>query len=351
MRGMNKDRTARWLRGATLAAALAAPLAGGLALPAQANDSSAELRAGGLVFVANDVISMVSEDLFISEKEVRVRYLFRNPSDKDVTLLVAFPMPDLAHSESPISIPFPDADNFLGFKTLVDGKPVETRMERRVIGLGLDRTKLLEDLKIPLAPTWEQTVKALDALPDDAKRKLLEIGLVRPDDYDAGKGWEHHLAPLDWTLKTTYYWTQTFPAKSDLKVEHHYSPSVGLSLGTLVGDTNPDSYIKRELRRMDEAYCMDGAFKAAVAKAPRPKDAPLPPFSEARIGYILKTGANWSGAISDFTLTVDKGAPENLVSFCGTGVKKIGPTTFQMKAKDFLPENDLGILILKPQPK
>lgn len=334
--------------GSAAIGALAALAAFGLWEPAAANDSSAELRAGGLVFVPNEVISMVSEDLFISEKEVKVRYLFRNTSDKDVTVLVAFPMPDLAYSESPISIPFPDTENFLDFKTEVEGKRVETKIERRVISFGLDRTALLEELKVPLAPTWSQTVKALDALPDATKAKLLELGLVRPDEYDAGKGWEKHLAPLDWTLKTTYYWTQTFPAKRDLKVEHHYSPSVGTSLGTLLGYVNPDAYVKRQLANMERDYCMDASFKAAVAKAPKVKNTTSPALSEARIGYILKTGANWNGPISSFTLTVDKGSPNNLISFCGNGVKKIGPTTFQMQAKDFWPEEDLNILILKP---
>ena len=63
---------------------------------------------------------------------------------------------------------------------------------------------------------------------------------------------------------------------------------------------------------------------------------------------MLTTGANWGGPIKDFTLTIDKGAPENLVSFCGEGVKKIGPTTFEMKATDFYPEKDIHILLLKP---
>ncbi|OYX87727.1 MAG: hypothetical protein B7Y75_01670 [Azorhizobium sp. 35-67-5] len=74
-------------------------------------------------------------------------------------------------------------------------------------------------------------------------------------------------------------------------------------------------------------------------------------MSEARIAYILRTGANWYGPIGDFTLTIDKGAPDNLISFCATGVKKIGPTTFQVKARDFFPERDLDILILKPAPR
>jgi len=46
--------------------------------------------------------------------------------------------------------------------------------------------------------------------------------------------------------------------------------------------------------------------------------------------------------------TIDKGDPSNIVSFCGSGVRKIGPTTFQMKARDFYPERDIDILIMRP---
>jgi len=64
-------------------------------LPALANDTSAELSTGGLIFVRNDDVEMPSEDLAISAREVSVRYRFLNRSDKDVTVLVAFPMPDI----------------------------------------------------------------------------------------------------------------------------------------------------------------------------------------------------------------------------------------------------------------
>ena len=48
-----------------LAAALAA------ASPASANDSTAELATGGLVFVRNDNVEMRSEDLLISARRFR----------------------------------------------------------------------------------------------------------------------------------------------------------------------------------------------------------------------------------------------------------------------------------------
>lgn len=319
---------------------------------ARANDTTAALEAGGLVFVPNDQVEMRSEDLFISEKEVRVSYVFHSNADKDTTVLVAFPMPDITQVEQDVAVPNPASPNFLDFVTTVDGKPVDTKVELRATAFGLDRTQLLTELNVPLNPLGPETQKALDALPQDKQQQLLELGLVRRDDYDVGKGMERHLAPL-WTLRTTFYWMQTFPAQKDLKVEHRYKPSVGMSVGTILG-----SEIKGEpdfvnlIKAQREKYCVEPQLTAVLQKAAREaqkRDAMA--YSEAFIGYVLKTGANWYGPIQDFTLTIDKGAPENLVSFCATGAKKIGPTTFQVKAKDFWPQSDLEILILKPYPK
>ena len=64
--------------------------------PAFANDSTGHLSAGGIVLGRSADIEMRSEDLYVSTAEVRVRYRFFNGSDKDITTLVAFPMPDVA---------------------------------------------------------------------------------------------------------------------------------------------------------------------------------------------------------------------------------------------------------------
>ncbi|HUG62581.1 MAG TPA: DUF4424 family protein, partial [Methylomirabilota bacterium] len=74
-------------------AVLACALLGLAAAPAAANDSVAELRPGGLLFVTNDDVAMEREDLTISMDEVRVDYVFRNTSDNPVSVTVAFPMP------------------------------------------------------------------------------------------------------------------------------------------------------------------------------------------------------------------------------------------------------------------
>jgi hypothetical protein len=74
----------------------------------------------------------------------------------------------------------------------------------------------------------------------------------------------------------------------------------------------------------------------------------MPYWDEQRISYILTTANNWAAPIKQFHLTVDKGDPDALVSFCGTNVRKTGATTFEMTATDFVPERELEVLIVKP---
>ena len=54
--------------------------------------------------------------------------------------------------------------------------------------------------------------------------------------------------------------------------------------------------------------------------------------------------------IKEFRLTVDKGAADNLVSFCGDDVKKIGETQFEVKKADYTPDGNLAVLILRKLP-
>jgi len=328
-----------------LAAALAA------ASPASANDSTAELATGGLVFVRNENVEMRSEDLTISAKEVQVRYRFFNKSDKAVTVLVAFPMPEIEVDgpDANIALPTDDPVNLLAFATTVNGRPVTTKVEQRAHALGLDRTQMLRDLAIPLAPHLKATNEALDKLPRAKWDELIRFGLAEIEQYDAGKGMQDHLAPR-WSLQTTFYWEQTFPAKAETVVEHRYKPSVGTTVQTGLG--SPGAAQEDWYEDYVEKYCLDKEFLAAVERARREAKSQFgAPYSEQRIEYILTTGANWAGPIKEFRLVVDKGDAESLVSFCGDDVKKISPTRFEMKMTDFTPEDDLAVLILKRLPK
>lgn len=330
----------------TIALAVLATL---LAAPALANDSTAELAAGGLVLTKTEAIEMRSEDLFISQEAVQVRYVFVNTSGAPVTTRVAFPMPDIGGEEffySDNSIPNrEDPTNLLDFRTTVDGRAVTMAVEQKAVARGVDRTDWLRGHGIPLALHLDGIVAKLDAMPQAVKDEALALGLVTRDEYDAGKGWESHLSPA-WVLKTTFHWEQSFAPGAEVVVEHSYRPAVGGSVGTMVG--SPGYMADAEGAAERARYCIDSAFLGAVERAKKGRD--YPPFTETRIAYVLKTGGNWARPIGNFRLVIDKGAPENLVSFCARGVKKIGPTRFEVRKTNWRPENDLSILILKPLP-
>jgi len=329
----------RHLAAAALGTALALILAGA----AGANDSTAGLTNGGLVLTKSADIEMRSEKLFISDKQVRVDYQFLNTSPKDVTVTVAFPMPDITVEgmDDNIAVPNPDSPNILGFKTLVDGRPVNAQVEQKVISNGVDRTALLRSLGVPLSPFSQNTGKVLVKLPQATKDQLVKLGLAMA--YDDGDG--HEMQPT-WTLKTTYYWTQTFPAGQTLAVHHEYTPSVGSSAGSMWGTKGAekeDGYAAQKAK-----YCVDDSFLAAIHRS-MPAGDENSPYQEERIDYILVSGANWKAPIGDFQMTIDKGAANRLISFCGDGVTKTSPTQFQVHHANFTPAKDVAVLILLPE--
>lgn len=325
---------------------LAALLLLGSSGAALANDSTAELGAGGLILARTDAVTMEKEVLSISPELVSVDYVFRNVTDKDVSTIVAFPMPEIVGN--PYSFPAvpkdPD-DNFLGFSVTIDGAAVTPQLEQRAFAMGVDVTKDLEAQGVPLYPNGDKVLAALAKLPPDVVDAWVDRGMIIPEEYDDGSGMKKVLSPF-WAMRSTYWWRATFPANKAVAVSHRYTPSVGgsaglnfITEGKLAG-SGYDEYVKK--------YCFDKAFEDTVLKSAAANPDGFPDFYETRLSYILTTGGNWAtGAIGDFTLKVDKGDETALVSFCGEGVRKTGPTTFEMTARDYYPEHDVDILILK----
>ncbi|RYE60384.1 MAG: DUF4424 domain-containing protein, partial [Hyphomicrobiales bacterium] len=155
-----------------------------LAMPAVANDTTAQLGTGGLVFVTNEQIRMASEDLYISPTEVRVTYEFENTSDEDQHILVAFPMPDVQGSgdfmvDVPVQsagyeghTPITDPENLFGFATTFNGAPVDAELHQYAFNNNIDYTKLLRNLGVPLEPFGEATYAALGALDEEDAQTL-----------------------------------------------------------------------------------------------------------------------------------------------------------------------------------
>ncbi|MDO1581252.1 DUF4424 domain-containing protein [Rhizobium oryzicola] len=312
-----------------------------LAAAASANDSVAEFKTGTLVFLYTDKVEMSEEDLFISMDEVRVDYVFTNKTDKDVETVVAFPMPDLQGSHG-VLLNDPEADNFVGFTVTQDGNAISPNLEQHVLAGGIDHTDELRQAKVPLLPYSDKTPTAIAALPDATRKDWVSKGLVWEEPDYSGKETRRQYIPL-WTLRSTYWWKTTFPAGKTVRVSHRYKPGVGGNSGIwFVEDGKTTDAFKDYSTR----YCMDDAFLKTATKLSHGTSGKDPFYTEKRLSYILTTGAHWGGTIGKFKLTIDKGKPENYLSFCGDGVKKTGPTTFVMEKTDFYPAKDLDILIL-----
>lgn len=331
---------------ASFLAALAVPFALALAAPVHANDSMAVIGAGGIELATTESVSMDSEELYISPSKVTVDYVFTNRSSKDLESIVAFPMPDIRFQQGDMGdVPNHNSDNFMGFEVSQDGAPIKVELQQRAFAAGLDVTDELKERGVSLLPVRDGLAEELAKMltPEEADDWVAR-GLVSRSVYMDGEVEKLELMP-SWTLRSTYWWRTVFPAGKPVKVQHAYKPSVGGTVDmTFIREgkaaDNFEAYKKR--------YCLDdGMMKAAAKIQAKPQKNIF--WMEKWLSYILVTGNNWSGPIGTFHLTVDKEDPKSLVSFCGDGVKKTGPTTFEMTAEDFYPQKNLDVLIVYPQ--
>ena len=95
-----------------------------------ANDSSVGLDSGNIVFKKSDGFIMLSEDLFISPQETRVRYQFKNETSADIKTQVGFPISPMAIDGGDHSFDTASGDP-LSFSTWVNGKKVNTQVHRK----------------------------------------------------------------------------------------------------------------------------------------------------------------------------------------------------------------------------
>lgn len=314
------------------------------AAPTLANDTSAELSVGGLVFTRSADVSLESEDLTITPDLVTVKYRFLNHAAAPVTLTVAFPLPDIDLSEGEsYSIPTLDPTNFVGFETKIDGAPVKFSIHQTAMLGTQDISAQLRAANVPLLPIGAEETRLAD-LPPATREQLIKQGLLLPNGTD-DQG--HQLYEGAWTVKTAVVRQQTFPPNRPVVVEHRYHTSVGMSFDTVLRKgLRLNKAMAPEVERYKKEYCISDAFLASLDKLGGDGQANTAKLQERRISYVLKTGANWAGPIKDFNLTVDKQKPDRLISFCPKEAKASSPTLTQFTAKDFTPERDLKILIV-----
>ena len=100
-----------------------------LAGAAHANDSTGTVSTSGIKYLKNPHIDMQSEDLYISENQIRVHYRFKNTSSQDIIETVLFPLPIVPAF---IDYDFADTKGLVdSFRIYADGKPVRPQAHVR----------------------------------------------------------------------------------------------------------------------------------------------------------------------------------------------------------------------------
>ncbi|CAG1020229.1 hypothetical protein DOJK_00192 [Patescibacteria group bacterium] len=138
-------------------------------------------------------------------------------------------------------------------------------------------------------------------------------------------------------VHVTYHWKQLFPAGKTISVSHEYVPSGGFV--TSVGASPKEWNEWHNWQTVQKDYCVEPKLNDWIFKNSQWVN---------QVHYILKTGANWKKPIERFKLIIKKESPEQKVSLCADGLKKINDTTFQLEKTDFLPIEDLRVLFINP---
>jgi hypothetical protein len=309
-----------------------------LAAPAFANDTTARVAAGGLVFTKSDDIRMVSEKLSISTSRITVDYVFRNESSTTIDTTVAFPMPpyglNCGHSAGEANVRPLDS-----FRITADDQPVTPSRLRQAEVNGKEATAALRQIGL----TEEQIfvtfghdcdaghyVTKLSSRQQGSLRKLgaMVDGIPR------------------WTVAETAHWRQIFPALREVRIRHEYKPFVGYAGSSdlsVVPDSIPVS--TSEDYHRDRACVGEGGLRAIRKRAMQ--DLPhgaSPGVALHDVEYILGTGRNWKGPIGAFTLDIVKGTPDQIVSLCFPGKPtRVDALTLRFQQRDLTPPDRLHV--------
>ena len=302
-----------------------------LAGVAHANDSMGTVSTSGIKYLKNPHIDMQSEDLYISEHQIRVHYRFKNTFSQDLTETVLFPLPIVpAFTDSD----FADTKGLVNsFRIYADGKPVRPQAHVRAYfersnGSLVDVTADLKKCGLSDQELMHPWTKNKDAEKLNKKIRTCsspKIKSLLPASESNIVGW------TSWSAQIIYSWKQTFKANAVTEIKHQYTPLVG-------GSFLPSLKAKDSKAFIDE-YCMDENFLKNFKNVKEEK-------VYHHLGYILTTGANWAKPIGKFTLTIDR-EPNTVISLCwDKSLRKVGPNRFQAVKENFLPKKDLDIIFV-----
>ena len=226
-----------------------------------------------------------------------------------VTLTVAFPLPDIDLAEADnYAFPVGDPNNFVGFETKVDGKPIALTMNQRAMLGDKDVSAALRSgRRAAAADRRAREAHSRAARRRRAKSWSSKVCLVQSGSNERGRP----IYGAAWTVKMSAVRQQTFPPGKPVLVEHRYKTSLGVSVDTCCArGCGRTRRWTRKSSAIASSTASSDAFLAALDKMGGAAEPNTGKLREWRISYVFKTGANWAGPIKAFRLVVDKGKAE-----------------------------------------
>lgn len=304
-------------------------------VPVGADDTAVSVAAGGIQLRKEARISMQKERLFISTDKVAVDFDFLNETDRDITIEVAFPVPQYTFGwDARLS-------DFADFKLWVNGKQSWYDSDVHATLRGNDYSDLLRRMGIDAATfgmyDWKKDPPdgspQISKLSPSARAHLIQLGLL---DNAAD-------AFPQWAVKKMYYWRQTFPARKVVHIRHEYHPVIG--------------YEPVQLRDFTTTFpraCIDANLQKALSSdvdaylKNTPKGGGEDYFNTSWVDYILTTANTWKTPINDFQLIIEKPESKNgeheYTSFCWDGpVQRLDQRHFLLHKTNFVPKQELTV--------
>ncbi len=307
-----------------------------------ANDTAARVAAGGITFVKSEHIRMLEEVLEVSLSMVRVKYRLLNESDQDIHTTVAFPMPPYRWNSGE-SMWDMNQRPVTTFKAFVNGRQISNATTIKAIIGGRDVTWRLREIGLSDAEIQvgagchvTQTGTIVYDLTQHQKEMVMQL---------TG---EKEACP-SWTVASTLFWEQTFPAQKEVVVEHQYAPFVGI--GYSAPYQQPHGYVTDipavEGETDKNRACLSSSTRKAIDKRIKAfvdGGEKLVYVTLHDVEYVLGTGRNWKGPIGKFTLRITKDSPDQFIALCFQGKPtKVNSNVYEFVQKGFVPQDRLVV--------
>jgi hypothetical protein len=227
------------------------------------------------------------------------------------------------------------------FSTFIGGHEIPAKLDRRATQGSKDITSELRQIGLTDRQIFETFAVCENDGADEAEPKHCELT-------------EQQVELLikkelgGWWVDETALWEYEFPANKMIEVLHEYQPHAGSRYYYAYDyyyNEGKESLGGEVVTNIVKNADCDGNENEAIQKRVKSevdKGADQVRVFVTEVSYILRTGNNWKGPISNFKLRVKKDDPDQVVSVCFPGKpRRISNTVFEFSEKDFVPQDDL----------